>query len=470
MLRRGTLPWTLKLACVGGIALLLLGIALAPIVMAQETTVTHTVRAGENLYLIAARYNVTVRAIMRANNLRNPNVIYVGQRLVIPTAATATPAANAGASPAAGATPTPVLEEQVHVVARGETLFAIALRYGVSVGELMRANNLRNANLIRPGQRLVIPGVPAASALPPETPAALTPRATEAATATPAAMPTAIPTPTAAVATATPAVSAATPTPVPPTPAPTLAAPETVMVEPVAAAQPVIGEVIAITAPTPNQTIVSPAVVTGLASAFEQQITVRILDEAGNEVGLGVGFIDADMGQRGPFTATVPFAVPANTQFGRIQVYSVSPRDGAVEHLNSVVVRLQGLDLDPIIDLLKEAIEQKQYNDLRSFMPPDAFAIGLYRAEGQVLSPDAALQQIKESYLGPGNVKVDLSVDARALLADRVILPADVRWVGFATGWGASGQDDAFLLIMERNGRAYWGGLLYVPASVIDYR
>lgn len=467
MLRRGALPWALKLVCAGGIALLLLGMALAPVVMSQETTVTHTVRAGENLYLIAARYNVTVRAIMRANNLRNPNVIYVGQRLVIPTAVTATPAATVGAPPAADATPTPVREaEQVHVVARGETLFAIALRYGVSVGELMRANNLRNANLIRPGQRLVIPGVPAASALPPETPAALTPRATEAATAT------ATLSPTVAVATATPAVSAATPTPIPPTPtpAPTLAAPEPVMVEPVAALQPITGEVIAITAPAPNQTIVSPAVVTGLASAFEQQITVRILDETGNEVGLGVGFIDADMGQRGPFTATVPFAVPANTQFGRIQVYSVSPRDGAVEHLNSVVVRLQGLDLDPIIDLLKEAIEQKQYADLRSFMPPDAFAIGLYRAEGQVLSPDAALQQIKESYLGPGNVKVDLSVDARALLADRVILPADVRWVGFSTGWGASGQDDAFLLIMERNGRAYWGGLLYVPASVIDYR
>jgi len=465
MLRRGALPWALKLACAGGIALLLLGMALAPLVMAQETTVTHTVRAGENLYLIAARYNVTVRAIMRANNLRNPNVIYVGQRLVIPTAATVTPAATAGAPPAADATPTPVLEaEQVHVVARGETLFAIALRYGVSVGELMRANNLRNANLIRPGQRLVIPGVPAASALPPETPAAPTPRATEAAT------PTATVSPTAAVATATPAVSAATLTPIPPTPTPALAAPEPAMVEPIAVLQPITGEVIAITAPAPNQTIVSPAVVTGLASAFEQQITVRILDEAGNEVGLGVGFIDADMGQRGPFTATVPFAVPANTQFGRIQVYSVSPRDGAVEHLNSVVVRLQGLDLDPIIDLLKGAIEQKQYADLRSFMPPDAFAIGLYRAEGQVLSPDAALQQIKESYLGPGNVKVDLSVDARALLADRVVLPADVRWVGFSTGWGASGQDDAFLLIMERNGRAYWGGLLYVPASVIDYR
>lgn len=459
MLRRGALPWAFKLACAGGIALVLLGMTLAPIVMAQETTVTHTVRAGENLYLIAARYNVTVRAIMRANNLRNPNVIYVGQRLVIPISAAATPVATVTATAAPG-----VEEEQVHVVARGETLFAIALRYGASVGELMRANNLRNANLIRPGQRLVIPAVPAASALPPETPAAPTPRATEMAT------PTVAPTPTAAVAAATPTASPATPTPIPPTPAPTLAAPETVMMEPVAALQPISGEVIAIMAPAPNQTIVSPAVVTGLASAFEQQITVRILDEAGNEVGLGVGFIDADMGQRGPFTATVPFAVPTNTQFGRIQVYSVSPRDGAVEHLNSVVVRLQGLDLDPIIDLLKEAIEQKQYADLRSFMPPDAFAIGLYRSEGQVLSPDAALQQIKENYLGPGNVKVDLSVDARALLADRVILPADVRWVGFSTGWGASGQDDAFLLIMERNGRAYWGGLLYVPASVIDYR
>jgi LysM repeat protein len=44
----------------------------------------HTVRAGETLYSIARRYGTTFWAIAVANHLSNPNIIYVGQRLVIP--------------------------------------------------------------------------------------------------------------------------------------------------------------------------------------------------------------------------------------------------------------------------------------------------------------------------------------------------------------------------------------------------
>lgn len=44
----------------------------------------HRVRAGETLRVIAARYGVTTQAIMDANRLRNPNLIFVGQRLLIP--------------------------------------------------------------------------------------------------------------------------------------------------------------------------------------------------------------------------------------------------------------------------------------------------------------------------------------------------------------------------------------------------
>ena len=46
---------------------------------------------------------------------------------------------------------------KVHVVRRGDTLAKIALRYGVSVTALSRANNVRNRNVIYVGQRLVIP-------------------------------------------------------------------------------------------------------------------------------------------------------------------------------------------------------------------------------------------------------------------------------------------------------------------------
>jgi len=107
-----------------------------------DSSVVHVVRYGQNLASIAAYYGTTVRAIVRANGLRNPNFIYVGQRLRIPTRST-------GAAPTWGS---------VYVVRRGDTLSTIALRLGVSQRALMNANGIRNPNFIWVGQRLRVPG------------------------------------------------------------------------------------------------------------------------------------------------------------------------------------------------------------------------------------------------------------------------------------------------------------------------
>jgi LysM repeat protein len=105
----------------------------------------HIVRRGEYVKVIAARYGVSVTAIVQANGLRNPNIIYVGQRLKIPCTTAPPPQ------------PPPAGCVKVHVVQRGEYLKVIAARYGVSVTSLVRANGIRNPNLIYPGQRLKIP-------------------------------------------------------------------------------------------------------------------------------------------------------------------------------------------------------------------------------------------------------------------------------------------------------------------------
>lgn len=111
----------------------------------------HIVRRGETLSMIAARYGISTAAIARANAIRNRNVIYVGQRLWIPTSnASASAPQNkpSGGNASAG----------VHLIRRGDTLSKIAKRYGVTVTALRRANNIRNANRIYVGQRLRIPG------------------------------------------------------------------------------------------------------------------------------------------------------------------------------------------------------------------------------------------------------------------------------------------------------------------------
>jgi LysM repeat protein len=117
----------------------------------RQGTTIHIVQWGETLYIIAGRYGVTVNAIVSANGLYNPNYIYAGQMLVIPTG-----------SPA----PSPSGPTTTYVVQRGDTLGVIAARHGTTVNELARLNSLMNPNLIYVGQVLKVPG-PGTSPQPP---------------------------------------------------------------------------------------------------------------------------------------------------------------------------------------------------------------------------------------------------------------------------------------------------------------
>lgn len=58
---------------------------LSPSNTVSQSALTYTVRSGDCLYMIAQRFNTTVRSLQLANNLWNADVIYPGQQLVIPT-------------------------------------------------------------------------------------------------------------------------------------------------------------------------------------------------------------------------------------------------------------------------------------------------------------------------------------------------------------------------------------------------
>lgn len=93
----------------------------------------HIVRKGDNLWKIAQQYESTVDMIVAANQLDNPNMLVIGQALVIPT------------------------PMYTHIVQQGETLGTIAFRYGVTVPMLLEENDLGNASIINVGQTLKIP-------------------------------------------------------------------------------------------------------------------------------------------------------------------------------------------------------------------------------------------------------------------------------------------------------------------------
>lgn len=122
---------------------------------------TYTVRPGDTLYLISVRFSVTMSALISANGLANANLIYVGQVLTIPGAGGGTPVATTlpQPTPRPGATPSPVPPggNATYTVRGGDTLWAIAQRFGITVNALMTANGL-NSTLIYVGQVLIIPG------------------------------------------------------------------------------------------------------------------------------------------------------------------------------------------------------------------------------------------------------------------------------------------------------------------------
>ena len=99
----------------------------------KATDVQITVRHGDNYYLIAGRNNVSMRALMDANNARAPYRLRPGDRLQLP-------------------------RTKSYTVQQGDTLYAISRRQGVDVSSLARINRLSAPYTIRVGQKLQMPG------------------------------------------------------------------------------------------------------------------------------------------------------------------------------------------------------------------------------------------------------------------------------------------------------------------------
>lgn len=122
----------------------------APTPSSEGGTVWHTVQRGESLAAIAQRYDTTAAEITKANNLSNPNKIYAGQKLKIPTS-------GQSADKDSGDSKSGCRHQ--HRVKRGDWVWQIARDYGVSPYDILKANNLtvKQANTIHPGRVLCIP-------------------------------------------------------------------------------------------------------------------------------------------------------------------------------------------------------------------------------------------------------------------------------------------------------------------------
>lgn len=103
--------------------------------------VTHKVRSGDSLSVIAKRYKVSVRELQNWNNISDPHKLRIGQTLTV------------FHSPAPTAASSGTIK---HTVRRGDSLWSISRLYKVKVNDLMRWNDLARNAIIQPGQSIKI--------------------------------------------------------------------------------------------------------------------------------------------------------------------------------------------------------------------------------------------------------------------------------------------------------------------------
>lgn len=93
----------------------------------------YIVKKGDTLIKIASMYNMNYKDLASFNDIKNPNLIYPGEEIKIPTN-----------------------EKRIYTVKKGDNLTKIANMFNTTVSKLVSANNIKNKNLIYPGQKLII--------------------------------------------------------------------------------------------------------------------------------------------------------------------------------------------------------------------------------------------------------------------------------------------------------------------------
>lgn len=103
-----------------------------------------TVKRGDTLSQIAIKYNTSYQYLAKINNIANPNLIYVGQKICVPTL---------------DYNDIHETSHRLYIVQQGNTLTYISRIFGVSIQSIAELNSIKNPNLIFTGEILKIPTI-----------------------------------------------------------------------------------------------------------------------------------------------------------------------------------------------------------------------------------------------------------------------------------------------------------------------
>jgi len=108
----------------------------------NEIKKIHIVKSGDTISSISKYYSINKDLIIKLNNLKNENYIFVGQNLIISESKNLTKQSD--------------LINNYHIVQTGENLTEISNKYDLKVIDLKEINNLNNPDSIKVGQKLII--------------------------------------------------------------------------------------------------------------------------------------------------------------------------------------------------------------------------------------------------------------------------------------------------------------------------
>ncbi|MGE3193684.1 MAG: LysM peptidoglycan-binding domain-containing protein [Microbacteriaceae bacterium] len=127
--------------------------------------VTYTIKRGDTISGIAGRYGVSTQSLLTLNGLSRTSIIYPGQVISLggssldaQPVSSVTPLPSDPPSTPPTSAPAPVINNS-YTIRTGDTVTAIAARFGVSVDAILTANGLTRASIIYAGRSLTIPGV-----------------------------------------------------------------------------------------------------------------------------------------------------------------------------------------------------------------------------------------------------------------------------------------------------------------------
>jgi membrane-bound lytic murein transglycosylase D len=112
----------------------------------KDENITHKVRKGETLFSLAKKYSITVNTLAEANNISPKKKLSLGKTIIIPVDS---PKEKKKVKS----------EQTTYTVAKGDTLESISKKYGSTVDDVKRLNNLKDPGMIQPKTVLAIPSI-----------------------------------------------------------------------------------------------------------------------------------------------------------------------------------------------------------------------------------------------------------------------------------------------------------------------